>query len=190
MDKERTQTATVETTAEPSEREAKRAAAIRRILLIVSILAGIGLGLLMARSKPEETTVKLFQAEGIQIPLAVRFAETGDRDGYDRVYRSNHEAVLVRQERFETDPELAELTAEDYARRLAQGLPGAGEPRPENGILCFEYEADYDGSPSRYLVAVYRGSGAFWQLRFVCKTGSFEKYREDFLQFAAGVSVE
>ncbi len=163
----------------------ERARRIRGILLILSVLAGIGLGLLLARNKPASSGEKLFQAEGFEITLADRFLETGDRGEYDRAYRSNRESLLVLELPFAEEPGLEELSVEDYAAKLTETHPGAELSRTQEGIVFLEYEEEGEFC----LLSVSRGSGAFWQFRFSCKAGNRDKYREDFLKFAASVTV-
>lgn len=171
------------------EREQKKRKRISRIVLVCCIAAGVVLGLLLSRGKTPAPTEKVFDADGLQLTLATRFQETGDRGAFDRAYRSNHEGVYVVRESFVSAPEAAEISAEEYARRITALSEHASEPRTENGLTLFTCVREIDGSPCDCLTAVYKGSDAFWQVLFTCKQGSLEKYREDFLRFAASAVV-
>ena len=166
----------------------EKAARIRTVVLILSILAGIGIGLLLSRGKAPKQTKTSFDADGLGLTLSAGFVETGDRQGYDRAYRSNHESVYVRREALTAG--LEELSPEEYAARAAAA---AAEPAPvperRDRLLFFSYAGLEDGKTRDCMDFVFRGSEAFWTVHFVCESGSLEKNREAFLQYAAEIRI-
>ena len=169
-----------------AQRREKRRKLVSRIILVLCILGGVGLGLLLRQAGPKQSAEKRFDADGLLLTLSSRFQETGDRNGFDRAYFSNHEQIYVSNE---AAPDEA-LT--DYAvRRVAQLAPGAAVTAlAENGLTGFEYRITEENKSYACLACFYEGEGRVWTLLFRCAAGDYEKYRPDFLQFAASAQIE
>ena len=168
-----------------SQREQKQRQWISRVVLVLCITAGVGLGLLLSRNKTPQAAEKVFDADGLQLTLSAGFVETGDRQGYDRAYWSNTAGVYVARDGFDAEAGLADLTAAAYAGRLAAGAT----VQERNGLPWFRTELELDGVRYAALVAVCKGSDAFWRLVFVCKPSRFDEYSEGFLAAAEAVKA-
>ena len=74
----------------------QKAERVRKIVLVFSILAGIGIGLFFASRRPPTPKTITFDADGLQLTLSSSFQESGDRaEGFSRAYYSNDSAVQV-----------------------------------------------------------------------------------------------
>lgn len=165
-------------------REQRKRLWISRIVMLVCIAAGIGIGLLFARNRPAKITEKVFDADGLRLTLAARFLETGDRSGFDRAYFSNHEQVYTARSPYaagEGPADLAELAAREAVR-----ISGADQRiQTLEGLCCTEYAA----REKQCFAVFYAGSDALWTVVFQCDGEDYAKYRPDFLQFAASAVV-
>lgn len=165
-------------------REQRKRLWISRIVMLACIAAGIGIGLLFARNRPPKTTEQQFDADGLRLTLATRFLETGDRNGFDRAYFSNHEQVYTARSPY-AEGEGADNLA-DFAAREAARISGAPQSiQSLDGLQCAEYIA----GKKQCLAVFYAGSDAFWTVIFQSDADDYAKYRPDFLKFAASAAV-
>ena len=169
-----------------AQRREKRRKLVSRIILVLCILGGVGLGLLLRQAGPKQSAEKSFDADGLLLTISSRFQETGDRNGFDRAYFSNHEQIYVSNEA------AADEALTDYAvRRVAQLATGAAATAlTENGLTGFEYRITEENKSYACLACFYEGEGRVWTVLFRCAAGDYEKYRPDFLQFAASALLE
>lgn len=164
-------------------RAQRKAKIMRRVAIVLCLLAGVGLGLLLRQCKPAEQSAKVFDADGLKLTLDARFQETGARDGFDRAYKANHMAAYVRKHGPETAAALEDYAAFSGAELGAEGT----ELHRENGLTWLEYSAVVGGEAQSCLAAFYPGSDGWWTVVFCCEDSRYESCRPDFLQFAAAV---
>ncbi len=168
----------------------QRAERVRKIVLVFSILAGIGIGLFFASRRPPTPKTITFDADGLQLTLSSSFQESGDRaEGFSRAYYSNDGAVQVARYPFS---EADGMTLEEFAASKAKWLAPDGwkQLADPQQPLCFEYTftAD-DGDAHTDLAAFYGGTDAFWLVRYDCETDDYPEQQAEFLESAASVTV-
>ncbi len=169
----------------------QKAERIRKIMLVVSVLLGIGIGLFFSSRRPEQPKTTTFNADGLQLTLSSSFFESGDRaEGFSRAYYSNGEAVQVARVPFSETTD--GMTLEDFAASKADWLAPDGwkqlaEPQQP---LCFEYTfTAEDGDSHTDLAAFYLGTDAFWLVRCDCETEDYPEQQAAFLEYAASVTA-
>lgn len=163
----------------------------RKLTLIFCVIAGIALGLFLNSRRAAKAEVTQFNADGLMLTLSSSFAESGDRNGFDRAYYSNNECVLVARRPFADAQGRDAMTVEEFAAQAAQELSGQAQTVHADQLLTyFEYTAEDDrGDAHSYLVGVYRGTDAFWLVRFDCEAEDYADERGSFLQYAVNVTV-
>lgn len=168
-----------------AQRQAKRQKLVRRIILVLCILGGVGLGLLLRQARPRQNPEQRFNADGLEITLSSRFQETGDRYGFDRAYFSNHEQVFVSNE------PLSGETLEGYAARrvteLAPGVTATALTEPE--LTGFEYRITEENKSWSCLCCFFEAEGRVWTLLFRCASKDYDGNRSEFLRFAKSAQV-
>ena len=168
-----------------AQRREKRQKLVRRIILVLCILGGVGLGLLLRQARPRQNPEQRFNADGLEITLSSRFQETGDRYGFDRAYFSNHEQVFVSNE-----PLYGE-TLEGYAARrvteLAPGVTATALTEPE--LTGFEYRITEENKSWSCLCCFFEAEGRVWTLLFRCASKDYDGNRSEFLRFAKSAQV-
>ena len=168
----------------------QKAERVRKIVLVFSILAGIGIGLFFASRRPPTPKTITFDADGLQLTLSSSFQESGDRaEGFSRAYYSNDSAVQVaRYPISETDGmTLEEFAASKETWLAPDGWKQLADPQQP---LCYEYTfiAD-DGDSHTDLAAFYVGTDAFWLVRYDCETDDYPEEHVEYLESAASVTV-
>lgn len=168
-----------------AQRQEKRQKLVRRIILVLCILGGVGLGLLLRQARPRQNPEQRFNADGLEITLSSRFQETGDRYGFDRAYFSNHEQVFVSNE------PLSGETLEGYAARrvteLAPGVTATALTEPE--LTGFEYRITEENKSWSCLCCFFEAEGRVWTLLFRCASKDYDSNRSEFLRFAKSAQV-
>ena len=168
-----------------AQRQEKRQKLVRRIILVLCILGGVGLGLLLRQARPRQNPEQRFNADGLEITLSSRFQETGDRYGFDRAYFSNHEQVFVSNE------PLSGETLEGYAARrvteLAPGVTATALTEPE--LTGFEYRITEENKSWSCLCCFFEAEGRVWTLLFRCASKDYDGNRSEFLRFAKSAQV-
>ena len=168
-----------------AQRREKRQKLVRRIILVLCILGGVGLGLLLRQARPRQNPEQRFNADGLEITLSSRFQETGDRYGFDRAYFSNHEQVFVSNE------PLSGETLEGYAARrvteLAPGVTATALTEPE--LTGFEYRITEENKSWSCLCCFFEAEGRVWTLLFRCASKDYDGNRSEFLRFAKSAQV-
>lgn len=168
-----------------AQRREKRQKLVRRIILVLCILGGVGLGLLLRQARPRQNPEQRFNADGLEITLSSRFQETGDRYGFDRAYFSNHEQVFVSNE------PLSGETLEGYAARrvteLAPGVTATALTEPE--LTGFEYRITEENKSWSCLCCFFEAEGRVWTLLFRCASKDYDSNRSEFLRFAKSAQV-
>ena len=184
-----------------AQRREKRQKLVRRIILVLCILGGVGLGLLLRQARPRQNPEQRFNADGLEITLSSRFQETGDRygfdrayvhhhlgfgrHGFDRAYFSNHEQVFVSNE------PLSGETLEGYAARrvteLAPGVTATALTEPE--LTGFEYRITEENKSWSCLCCFFEAEGRVWTLLFRCASKDYDGNRSEFLRFAKSAQV-
>lgn len=67
-----------------------------------------------------------------------------------------------------------DISLEEYTKRLTTKEGIYSLVRLEGDAACFEYTKEIENEAYRYLVRVYKGSGAFYTMQFSCKAADTE----------------
>ncbi len=159
--------------------------ALRLWALIMSFVMCAACSAKSVFSAPE----KKFEVEGMQITLTEEFTQQ-TVENYTAAFTSRQAVVLVRKERFEDYPDFREETAEAYAELVHkenETLAPTEITRAE-GVTYFEYTHQYEKEEVGHLLAVYKGSDAFWIVQFAAPQESYAMMKPIFLNCAKSVT--
>ena len=150
-------------------------------MLIVSTLAGCSLF---------EAKEKTFTKAGISITLTQDFTEE-DYISYTAYYESRKSVVtIIKEESFLFEPgEFTSLSLREYADLVIAANTFSGTVKEKDGLTYFEYEEHVSGKDTSNLIVVYKGSDAFWMVRFVCETKDYKNLSDTFIKWAKSVTV-
>lgn len=163
---------------------------MRRFLaLMCAVVAVLGiLGGCSASSKEYDT------GAGMKMTLPGTFTKK-DLDGQTAYFESPTAIVTVLKETFDELQAVgldlgSQSTVEEYGQIVIDGNSLEGTLLDKDGIKYFEYEQQVSGMDFSYLGTVAKGPDAFWLVQFACETKNYEKFQEDFFEWAKSMKFE
>ncbi|MBR2860360.1 MAG: hypothetical protein IKB86_00750 [Clostridia bacterium] len=136
-------------------------------------------------------TPKTFSYDGMSITLTEEFGKAQTGDKYDVAYGSKAVAVFVIKEEFTLEEGFGDLTLEEYADIIMQGVELEGvTPEIKNGRAHFKY--DYLNPTTNetywYFTYLYKTDDAFWAVQLATEEENLDEYSEKITQWAETVT--
>ena len=161
---------------------------MKKILCVVLALSAI-FCLASCFSAKEKT----FSKEGLTITLTDAFKEK-EMEGFAVAYDSPTVAVFAIKEGYDLFDDAEDMTLEEYGALVyaANSSKTKDAPAQKNGVYCMEYDFTNpeENESFHYVVAVYKGSDAFWTISIACRTDDFSKLESDMFAYAKSVKVD
>lgn len=156
------------------------------------LLAALMVLSMAACGAPKE---KQFTADEMRLTLAGNFKES-KADGYTAAFESPSIVVLVLRENKSAIRALmgGDITMERYEQCVidANASRGNVQMKTEGGVRFFEYDfkSPQNNNIYSYFNITKESGQAFWLVQFFCLQSQYQKYKPDFLKYAAGISFD
>lgn len=185
----------------PAQKDPKAAKRLGTLILVLSILLGIGGGifagwkisdrLLNGQSvAAAEAADKTFAAAGLEITLTDAFSE-GSVPGYAACYTSGAATVYVLREGFDSFEGFADMTLAGYGTMVLgnNGLLDSVELKEEGDRAFFEHRYAAGDREYAYHCVLLKGSDAFWLVQIAVPGEAEAEYAADVSRWAKSISL-
>jgi hypothetical protein len=137
-----------------------------------------------------EAKEKTFTKAGMSITLTQGFTEE-EYVSYTAYYQSQKVIVTVMKEEFSLfeSAGLYNLSLNEYADMVVAANSFSTTVKEKDGLLCFEYQEHVGGKDTSNFAIVYKGSDAFWTVRFACETKNYNNLLDSFVKWGKTVKV-
>ena len=136
---------------------------------------------------------KTFTADGLSITVKGLFTEQNQlNEDYSLVLLSTNAGVMILKETFAELEDAGldtDMSLKKYAEIVIEGNNLTSTPTEEDGLTCFTYTADVDGTEFTYVGYCFRGTDAYWLVQMYCATSDFETMKADFTTWAKSVTL-
>lgn len=135
---------------------------------------------------------KIFTKTGMTIALTEAFTEK-EHAALTAYYESQKLIVTVLKEDFTALRSVglsSDLTLAEYAGLVIAANSIDSEAQEQDGLMFFTYDREAAGEFYTYFASVYKGSDAFWLVRFSCESNDYDALKEQIVKFAHTVKVD
>ncbi len=158
------------------------------VVLIIAVIVGVIIGL-AATGIFSSPSAKTFTAENLKITLTDEFKST-PMDGFDAVYESKYVLVCLQEDKFYWVEGMEDYTLEQYGELFLEfnEMDPSVKIQSKEGLVCFDYQEDVDGSTYQYFAVIYKASDAFWTVQFATPVENYKDLQSDFIKWAKTVT--
>lgn len=161
------------------------------IIMCVAALVGFAIGFLSNWEALRTPSAKTFTCDEMSMTLTDRFEETA-YEGLRACYESGDVLVFVLKEEFSMAEGLESLSLEQYGELVKDNLVSSSfeptTPVVRDDRVMMQYHAD-DGENSFVCDAIaFKGTDAFWIVRFVTLADEYESYSSQIEEWASSIT--
>ena len=179
---------------EETRQHRKRLKKNGKIALIAGIIAALAIGIGEPLLKYHiETRPRDYFADGMTITMNRRFQEKPDY-GFEGIFVTDTIVVVAQKDEFSQLEDFGDLSVQEYGELAIQVTPQASDAQLQesDGQYWFDYSnvSPEDDTEYNYLTCLYKADDAFWTVQFIAESERAERFREEFLEWAATVRFE